>query len=350
MNAIQQGDSRELLKQVAAESVQSIYFDPPFNSNRKYRLTSDDDSIGFDDIFKSDDEYVSLVEPMVKECARILKKDGSFFFHISADQMLIPSMICSKFFRRVQPIFWKRSRSKNNVKTKLGACTDVIFWCSHVEKPKFNMVYQPLDSYYAENSYKNKDARGNYALGHICYTKTQAPNPSKSDRYYEIWNNGVCYAPKHGWRMSKEHLEKLIADDRIHFPKNKPKTTITIGPINILKPAKKNVSKPNPYKKIYAHESKGKPSTDYWDDLHSIAMGSEERVYPTQKPVALMKRIIEMSTDVGDTILDPVAGAGTTGVAASLLDRNYIMFDISEDAIEACKRRIKNEGKNLTTV
>lgn len=330
MNTIELGDSRELLKQVATKSVQSIYFDPPFNSNRKYRLTSDDDSIGFDDIFASDDEYVSLVEPMVKECARILKKDGSFFFHISADQMLIPSMICSKFFRRVQPIFWKRSRSKNNVKTKLGACTDVIFWCSHVEKPKFNMVYQPLDSYYAENSYKNKDDRGNYALGHICYTKTQAPDKSKSDRYYSIVHQGKTYSPTYGWRMSLDDLEALIKDDRIHFPKNK-----------------KNA---NPYKKIYAHESKGKPSTDYWDDLHSIAMGSEERVYPTQKPVALMKRIIEMSTDVGDTILDPVAGAGTTGVAASLLDRNYIMFDISEDAIETCKRRIKNEGKNLTTV
>lgn len=330
MNKIELGDSRELLKQVATKSVQSIYFDPPFNSNRKYRLTSDDDSIGFDDIFASDDEYVSLVEPMVKECARILKKDGSFFFHISADQMLIPSMICSKFFRRVQPIFWKRSRSKNNIKTKLGACTDVIFWCSHVDKPKFNMVYQPLDSYYAENSYKNKDARGNYALGHVCYTKTQAPDKSKSDRYYSITHNNKTYSPTYGWRMSEEDLQKLIDDDRIHFPKNK-----------------KNA---NPYKKIYAHESKGKPSTDYWDDLHSIAMGSEERVYPTQKPVALMKRIIEMSTDIGDTILDPVAGAGTTGVAASLLDRNYIMFDISEDAIETCKRRIKNEGKNLTTV
>jgi len=63
-----------------------------------------------------------------------------------------------------------------------------------------------------------------------------------------------------------------------------------------------------------------------------------------------MKRIIEMSTDAGDTILDPVAGSGTTGVAASILDRNYILFDVSQDAIDACERRIKNEGKNLTTV
>ena len=349
MNKIELGDSRELLKQLEDKSIDAVYFDPPFNSNRKYRLTSSDDSIGFDDIFKSDDEYVKLVEPMVKECARAIKKDGSFFFHISAEQMLIPQMICSRFFSRVQPIFWKRSRSKNNVKTKLGACTDVIFWCSHIPKPKFNMVYQPLDSYYAENSYKNKDARGNYALGHVCYTRTQAPDKSKSDRYYEIWIDGVCYAPKYGWRMSEDCLKKLINDNRIHFPRNKPKLTITTGSANLLAPAKKNVSNPNPYKKIYAHESKGKPSTDYWDDLHSIAMGSEERVYPTQKPVSLMRRIIEMSTNVGDVILDPVAGAGTTGVAASQLGRNYILFDISEDAIAACKRRIKNEGKNLTT-
>ena len=329
MNKIELGDSRELLKQLEDKSIDAVYFDPPFNSNRKYRLTSSDDSIGFDDIFKSDDEYVKLVEPMVKECARAIKKDGSFFFHISAEQMLIPQMICSRFFSRVQPIFWKRSRSKNNVKTKLGACTDVIFWCSHIPKPKFNMVYQPLDSYYAENSYKNTDARGNYALGHVCYTRTQAPDKSKSDRYYSIVHKGKTYSPTYGWRMSLDDLEALIKDDRIHFPK-----------------AKKNA---NPYKKIYAHESKGKPSTDYWDDLHSIAMGTEERVYPTQKPVSLMRRIIEMSTNVGDVILDPVAGAGTTGVAASQLGRNYILFDISEDAIEACKRRIKNEGKNLTT-
>lgn len=323
MNIIRLGDSRRLLEELEDKMVNVVYLDPPFNSNRKYRLTSSDDSIGFDDIFSTDQEYVDLVAPMVKECARVLKKNGSFFFHISADQMLIPHMICSKYFKKVQPIFWKRSRSKNNVKTKIGACTDVIFWCSHSEKPKFNMVYQPLDAYYAENSYKNKDNRGNYALGHVCYTKTQAPDRKKTPhRYYEINHGGKIYNPQYGWRMSREKLETLIADERIHFP----------------------TKRGNPYKKIYAHESKGKPSTDYWDDIHSIAMGVEERVYPTQKPVALLRRMIEMTSNEGDIVLDPTAGSGTTGVASSQLGRQYILFDISEDAIEACERRIKNEG------
>ena len=328
MNIIKTGDSRELLKQIESKSVNTIYFDPPFNSNRNYRLTSDKNSLGFDDVFASDSEYASLIDPMLEQCSRVLKKDGSLFFHISADQMLVPHMLCSRHFKNVRPIFWKRSRSKNNIKTKLGACTDVIFWCSNIKKPKFNMVYQPLDEYYSENSYKNKDARGNYALGHICYTKTQAPDPKTTpDRYYTLTHNGVTYEPEYGWRLSLKDLQALVKDNRVHFPSK---------------------SGANPYKKIYKHESKGKPSTDYWDDIHSIAQGSEERVYPTQKPVALLRRIIEMSTDVGDVVLDPVAGSGTTGVAASQLDRNYILFDISEDAGKVQKRRIKNEGKNLT--
>ena len=318
------GDSRELMKEVEDKSIDCIYFDPPFNSNRKYRLTSKKDSIGFDDLFRSNGEYTSLIEPMVQQAQRILKKEGSFFFHISADQMLIPHMICSKYFNRVQPIFWKRSRSKNNIKSKLGACTDVIFWCSKVAKPKFNMVYQPLDEYYSKNSYKNKDEVGNFALGHICYTKTQAPDKDKRpDRYYTYTHQEKEYAPKYGWRVSLEKLEKLVEQNRIYFPKKEGG---------------------NPYKKIYKHESLGKPSTDYWDDIHSIAMGSEGRKYPTQKPVLLLERIITMSTDEGDTILDPVAGSGTTGIAAANIGRNYILFDLNPDAKTIFAERLDTDA------
>jgi DNA modification methylase len=321
-NSITIGDSKDLLKQLSSGVVDCIYFDPPFNSNRKYRLDTNNQSIGFDDVWTSDQEYIDLIEPMVKECKRVMKKNASFFFHISADQMLIAHMVCAKYFPRIQPIFWKRSRSKNNTKTKLGACTDIIFWCSKTKKPKFNMVYQELDEYYSKNSYKNTDARGNYALGHICYTKTQAPDPEKcKDRYYDLNHDGKTYTPKYGWRMSKEDLLSMVADDRIHFPKKEGA---------------------NPYKKIYKHESKGKPSTDYWDDLHSIAQGSQERRYPTQKPVSLMERIIKMSTDPGDLVLDPVAGSGTTAVAAKRLGRNYILFDINEEVLDICNKRLDN--------
>ena len=130
----------------------------------------------------------------------------------------------------------------------------------------------------------------------------------------------MAYSPPNGWRLSEADLETLIEDDRIHFPK-------TAGA--------------NPYKKIYKHESKGKPSTDYWNDIHSIAMGAEKRIYPTQKPLALLDRIIKMSTDEGDIVLDPVAGCGTTGKAAKTLKREYILFDINPDAVILINETIK---------
>tara|TARA_R110000824_G_scaffold70902_5_gene181790 strand:+ start:4283 stop:5242 length:960 start_codon:yes stop_codon:yes gene_type:complete len=318
MDIIKCGDSRKLLKELEDRSVQCVYLDPPFNSNRNYVLTPDN-KLGFKDKF-DDDEYISLIEPMIREIKRVLKDDGSLFFHISADQMFIPHLLCKKYFKKMQPIFWQRSRSKNNTKTKLGACTDVIFWCSKAKSPKFNMVYQPLDEYYASNSYKNEDSRGNYALGHVVYTATQ--KTENEERLYEIVHNGNTYKPENGWRMSKEDLESMIEDDRIHFPK-KPNANL--------------------YKKIYKHESKGKPATDYWNDIHSIAMGAEKRKYPTQKPVTLLSRIIEMSTDEGDVVLDPVAGSGTTGVAAKKLNRSFILFDISPEAVKLCKEQTSKD-------
>ena len=316
MNLIKQGDSLSLLNEVEKLTIQTIYFDPPFNTQKVWTLAPDDKT-GFSDIWESNQTYINFVEPLVKKCKEKLKENGSFFFHISAEQMLIPQMICNKYFKRVQPIFWKKSRSKNNVKNKLGTAIDVVFWCSKVLKPKFNRVYQELDSYYAENSYKNKDEKGNYALGHIVYTKTQ--KTENKNRLYSVEHEGVTYAPKNGWRMSEEKLKTLIKENRIYFPK-KPNANL--------------------YKKIYKHESKGKPCMDLWDDIHSIAQGLEKRIYPTEKPEKLLERIIEMSSDEGDIILDPVAGSGTTGIVAKRMGRNYVLFDINPDAIKIMKSRI----------
>lgn len=93
-------------------------------------------------------------------------------------------------------------------------------------------------------------------------------------------------------------------------------------------PSKKGA---NLYKKIYLVENPGKPCTDLWDDIHSISQGSEERNYPTEKPVKLLERIILISTDENDLVLDPMCGSGTTGAACKTLNRNYIMFDKNEN-------------------
>ena len=323
---IKKGDALKLSKEIESNSIDVVYFDPPLNTGRDFKLdaTAQGEKIKFSDKWDSDEAYRQFIEPVVVQMARVLKDDGSLFFHISAAEMFIPELVCREHFKNVKPIFWKKSRSKNNVKKRLGATIDVIFQCSNSSQPKFNPVYQPLDSYYLENSYKNKDERGNYALGHLVNGRTRRIDPEKEREkpegkrrlYTYEHTDGRSWSPPNGWRLSKDELLSLIKQGRVHFPR----------------------ANGNLYRKIYKHESKGKPATDLWDDIHSIAQGSE-RFYPTQKPDKLLERIIEMSSDPGDIVLDPMAGSGTTPAAARRLGRKYIAFDISEESIRIMKEK-----------
>ena len=311
MSRIILGDCTKEINHVEDKSVQTIYIDPPFNSDRQYRLDSKSD-VGFTDIW-TDETYKVFIDTIITSCIKKLKDNGSLFFHISAEEMFIPECILRQKFKFVSPIFWKRCRSKNNIKKTLGASIDVIFWCYQSQKRKFNMVYQARDEYYVEHSFKNKDGRGNFALGHLVADRTR-----KGYEYeYEI--GGRTFAPKNGLRILKSELELLEKDDRLYVPKTKAA---------------------NLYKKVYLDECEGKPAMDCWDDIPSIAQGSETRHYPTAKPVKLLERILKMTTDEGDIVLDPTAGSGTTGIACKNLNRCYILIDQNPQSFEIMNERL----------
>ena len=292
------GDCLEKLDDVADASIATIYLDPPFDSGRDYKM-SIDDATGFSDTWKGDD-YKTFITRVIDKCVPKLTGDGTLFFHISADRMFIPETILREKFKYVQPIFWKKCRSKNNVKSKLGATIDIIFKCANSKKPKFNVVYQSRDKKYLENSFNNPDERGKYSLGHVVTENT------KKGYAYSFEFNGKVFNPRSGLRIKEEELIKLRDDDRLHPPKTE---------------------KSKLYKKIYLHETEGKPCTDLWDDIHSIGQGSELRSYPTAKPVKLLERIVSISSDEGDVVLDPMCGSGTTGRACKNLNRECILID-----------------------
>jgi len=297
------GNCLEVLKTVEKNTVDAVYMDPPFNSGRNYTM-SDENEVGFADKW-TDAEYEAFIKQVTDLCYDCLKPTGTLFFHISADCMFIPEKVLRAKFLEVQPIFWKKCRSKNNVTSKLGATIDIIFKCVKSKKPKFNLVHQDKDEKYLKNSFKNSDERGNYSLGHV------VTEPMKVGYLYEFEFAGVVHNPKTGWRIKKEELEALRDDNRLHAPKTKGAKL---------------------YKKIYLSENPGKPCTDLWDDIHSLAQGSELRKYPTAKPVGLLERIISISTDKGDLVLDPMCGSGTTGVACRNLERRCILIDQNPDA------------------
>jgi DNA modification methylase len=287
-----------------------IYFDPPFNSDREYKLNCDSE-LGFSDKW-SDAGYEDFIRKQIDLLYELLEENGTLFFHISSTCMYIPEKILRNKFKLVEPIFWKKCRSKNNVKTKLGSVIDIIWKCNKNKKYKFNLVTQEKDATYLKNSFKNKDSKGNYSLGHLVTENT------KKGYNYEIKIGDNIFNPKSGWRIKETQLKKLIEQDRVHIP--------------VKKDAKL-------YKKIYLHEHPGKPCTDLWDDIHSISQGSEIRKYPTAKPIKLLERLIEITTDPGDYVYDPMCGSGTTAAASNNLNRKCIVNDINPDVIEIVKSR-----------
>jgi DNA modification methylase len=287
-----------------------IYFDPPFNSDRDYKLNSDS-KLGFIDKW-TDVDYETFVSKNIDKLYDLLENNGTLFFHISSSCMYIPEKILRNKFKFVEPIFWKKCRSKNNVKHKLGSVVDIIWKCNKIQKCKFNLVTQEKDETYLKNSFKNEDNRGNYSLGHLVTENT------KKGYNYEIKIGDKTYNPKSGWRIKESDLKKLIEEDRIHIPTKKDAKL---------------------YKKIYLHENPGKPCTDLWDDIHSISQGNEIRKYPTAKPIKLLERLIEITTDKGDYVYDPMCGSGTTAEASHNLNRKCIINDINPDIIEIVKSR-----------
>lgn len=290
-----------------------IYFDPPFNSDRDYRLNCDS-GVGFSDKW-SDGEYEEFITKNIDKLFDILEQDGTLFFHISSSCMYIPEKILRNKFKFVEPIFWKKCRSKNNVKNKLGSVIDIIWKCNKISKPKFNLILQEKNENYLKTSFKNKDSIGNYSLGHLVTEKT------KKGYIYNIKVGDINFNPESGWRIKKEELEKLIENNEVHVPSKKGA---------------------NLYRKIYLHENPGKPCTDLWDDIHSISQGKEERKYPTAKPIKLIQRLILISTDPGDKVYDPMCGSGTTGIACFKTGRKCILNDINKNTIDIVKSRFNN--------
>ncbi len=311
------GDSLQILPTLTRKYT-VIYLDPPFNSNRHYFYSASEERFGFRDQWNKG-EYESWLDALLGSCKERLTPDGTLFFHISAELSLTPHLILQKHFKKVEPIFWKKAHGKNTVKNKLGAVVDIIFKASN-NGSRFNLLHVPLDEYYFENSYRNRDAVGFYALGSIKHDKT------RSGHFYKIEKNGMVYEAPYGWKITRERLELLMQQNRIHFAKPKPGTNRAML-----------------YKKLYKHETKGKPLSNLWDDIAYITRTTkDERLYPTQKPLELLKRLIQLASNENDWVLDPVAGSGTTGAAALALNRSVTLVDNSKDAERIIRKRMRN--------
>lgn len=286
-----------------------VYMDPPFGLQRDFTMQEEDgQQKGFSDKWESFDDYTDWYANVINSCWAKLNKNGWMYAH---NNFMGNALVMSKIDRKIRDSFytnisWKRSGPKNNIKNGWGNIVDSIL-VFRKGSPYFEVEYTSLDPVYAANSFKNKDDVGYYALAKVTGEKSR---PCARFEY-------KGYNPVYGFRITREKLEELDAQDLLHYGTN------------------------NIYKKIYSHESKGVPVQNLWDDVYFISRSEKnKRKYPTQKPLKLLQRIIKASSESGGWVLDPFCGSGTTAIAAMELGRNCITMDVNPDAISIAQETI----------
>jgi DNA modification methylase len=349
INKLILGDCLEVLKTIDSESIDLIYIDPPFFSNRTYEVIWGDkgEVRSFEDRFAGGIEhYISWLRDRVQEMYRLLKPTGSIFVHCDWHaNAYIRVYILDKIFgynNFLGEITWQRTNVHNDAKKKLAVLDDTIWYYSKSNTFCYNPVYKSYNEDYLQKFYKYRDEKGVYQLGDLTNTKL-------GGYHYEYKG----YLPnQNGWRCPVATMEKLDKEGLIHFPKDlkgrlRIKRYLNTEKGTLLGTIWEDID----WMSISDEEFNLLFNTEeidtVWTDIQNVQGTSSEKIgYPTQKPEALLERIIKMASNEGDTVLDCFMGGGTTIAVADKLNRNWIGIDQSVQAVKVTEFRL-NVQQNL---
>jgi site-specific DNA-methyltransferase (adenine-specific) len=317
------GDNLEQLKKLPGECVDLIYIDPPFNSNRNYEVFWGEtkEKRAFEDRHASTQAYIEFMRPRCVELHRVLKKTGSFYYHCDWHASHYVKIMLDQIFGGNQfgsEIIWRRNPAKGLAFTGYPNNHDSIFYYNKSDTFTFNRPYikYDLDNLDEKTSgkYGHRDSDGRlYQLDNL-----MNPNPDRPNLTYEFL--GV----KRVWRWTKERMEEAYKKGLVVQP--------SPGAV--------------PRFKRYLDEQEGRPVDTVWTDISPINSQAAERLgYPTQKPLALLDRIIKASSNPNDIVLDAFCGCGTALVAAENLGRQWIGIDISPTACRVMAKRLRDVCK-----
>ncbi len=370
MNKLYYGDCLTIMMDMPSASVDLIYLDPPFNSNRQYNAIYKDETgrqlpdqiEAFCDMWELDAErervirampvlmrdagiddavaefwklwmralrdtqprllaYLSYMAQRLLVMHKLLKPTGSIYLHCDPTashyiKALMDAVFGHDNFRN--EIIWQRYGAHNDAR-RYGNITDTILFYSKSNHYIWQNLSTPLDPNYVRRAYRHEDERGRYRTAPL-----HAGGLTGGGYEYEFMGF------KREWRYPEHRMKDLEAEGRIR------------------QSTKRNGEKGIPERKVYLDGNKGKPLTNMWTDIPSLAGRNKERIgYATQKPLALLERIIKASSNPGDVVLDPFCGCATTLEAAHSLDRRWIGIDIAIHAVKRVARIRLNERLGL---
>lgn len=309
-NVIHCGDNLKIMRDMESESVSLIYLDPPFFSNRHYEVIWGDDQElrCFDDHWKGGIEhYIGWMSDRLKEMHRILKPTGSIYLHCDHHAVFHLKVEMDKIFGMNNfktQITWRRCGSKGNAKTFANNSDYILYYVKN-KNFTFNMQYgEYSDVTLKMFKYNDDDGRGPYKM-------TDVSAPGGNGNKYDLGYGEKI--PKGGYRWKEDTMIEKINDHRI-----------------VIKSGKV------PAQKRYLSESSGVPFDNVWTDIENV----KKPIYPTEKPTALLERIILSSSNPGDIVFDPFSGCSTTLVAAKELGRKWIGIDVSPIACNVIADRL----------
>ncbi|MGA9060994.1 MAG: DNA methyltransferase [Terracidiphilus sp.] len=357
-NKLYYGDNLEVLRMyVKDESVDLIYLDPPFNSRQDYNVLfaekdgsqSSSQIHAFEDTWEWNPEamrayeqiveqggrvadtmrafktflfntdmmaYLAMMAPRLIELRRVLKETGSIYLHCDPTashylKILMDAVFWPQFFRN--EIIWKRTTSHSDAK-RFGSVHDTILFFAKGGTPKWETQYQPHSEEYIQQYYRYSDPDGRRFMSGDLSGAGQGPARSFGKR-------GQIAPPKgRHWMFDQAGIDNALAKNRVFWTRNGI-----------------------PRLKNYLDENSGMPAQDVWVDVQALRSWHEELLgYPTQKPEALLERIIKASSNEGDLVLDPFCGCGTTVQVAQRLNRRWIGIDITHLAIGLIKKRLSD--------
>jgi DNA modification methylase len=358
MRRLAVADNIDALASLASGSVALVYLDPPFKSGRSYDLVDarrgergDGRKAAFDDQWAWSSQvegdvadlhrnvprpvsdivaalakalgrrdlsaYLVAMAPRLVELHRVLADSGSLYLHCDYSashylRVLLDEIFGANNFRN--EIVWRRTHAHSSSR-RFGPVHDTILFYSKSAEYHWAPQYTAYPSHYLDAYYTHNDERGRFQL--ITCT---APGDRAGTRAHYRWK-GKLPPPGRHWAWKKEAMEALERDGRLAHSANGI-----------------------PRRKRYVDEAPGVQLQDVWSDVNRLDAHSEERVgFETQKPLALISRIIEASSRPGDVVLDPFAGSGTTLVAAEQAGRGWIGIDSSLLAGSLSLARVRQE-------
>ena len=367
--AVWTGDNLPVMRGINSGCVDLIYLDPPFNSNEDYAAPIGSQAAGaaFKDTWTLSDidvyehgelaerspaaykvidaardthgkgmmSYLIMMAVRLIEMRRILKSTGSIYLHCDDTavhylKLLMDAIFEARNYRN--RLIWKRTSAHNRAKN-WGRNSDSILYYTKSEDFVWKRVTQPYDQEYIDRFYRFEDERGQFRISDLTGGGTSDGDSSKNWR-------GVAPSPGRHWAVPMKILAEAFPDRDLTALSTQERLDLLDDAGLVYWPPKGKI----PGLKRYLDLSKGVPIQEIIADIRPIGSRAKERTgYPTQKPVALLERIIQASSNEGDLVFDPFCGCATTLVAADRLNRQWAGIDLSPLAVKLVDQRIRDD-------